>query len=192
MKTQYYTATTLDGFLATPDDSLEWLFALPKPEGNTYADLIANIGALVMGSATYEWVLAHSGEVEAETGSSWPYQQPTFVFSTREQKLIPGADIRIVQGDVRQHFPDIKSAASNKNIWIVGGGDLAGQFYDAHLLDELILHVGAATLGTGKPLFPRLSQRGTLHITSVHHHGPGFAEIRVEVKREGAEEWESK
>lgn len=43
-------------------------------------------------------------------------------------------------------------------------------------------------VGTGKPLFPRLSQCGTLHITSVHHHGPGFAEIRVEVKREGAEE----
>ena len=47
------------------------------------------------------------------------------------------------------------AAAQGKNIWLVGGGDLVGQFYDAGLLDEVIVQVGSVTLGAGKPLLPR-------------------------------------
>jgi Dihydrofolate reductase len=49
------------------------------------------------------------------------------------------------------------AAAGNKNVWIVGGGELAGQFYDQGLLDELFVQVGSVTLGAGKPLLPRAS-----------------------------------
>lgn len=68
MKTQYYTASSLDGFIATEDDSLDWLFPLSDISESSYPEFIAEIGAIAMGSTTYEWILAHSSEVSAETG----------------------------------------------------------------------------------------------------------------------------
>ncbi len=72
MKTQYYTATSLDGFIATEDDSLEWLFPLGDLNDSSYPAFISEVGALAMGSATYEWMLRNAHKVAAETGSPWP------------------------------------------------------------------------------------------------------------------------
>ena len=77
----------------------------------------------------------------------------------------------------------MRIAAKDKNIWIVGGGDLAGQFYDAGLLAELIVQVGSATLGKGKPLFPRRVLSPTLRLISVRQMGAGMAELRYEVQK---------
>ena len=181
MKTQYYTATSLDGFIATEDDSLDWLFPLGDVNDTSYPAFIAEVGALAMGSATYEWMLRHAETVAAEAGSAWPYSQPTWVFSTRALPAASGADLRFVRGDVRPVHSAMRSAAGDKNIWIVGGGDLAGQFCDAGLLDEIIVQVGSVTLGKGKPLFPRRFTRPPLTLVSVRQVGPGFAELRYQV-----------
>jgi dihydrofolate reductase len=79
----------------------------------------------------------------------------------------------------------MRAAAGSKNLWIVGGGDLAGQFYDADLLDELIVQIGSATLGKGKPLFPRRVLSPRLRLVSVRQIGSGMAELRYEVCRVG-------
>jgi len=181
MKTQYFTATSLDGFIATEDDSLDWLFPLGDVNDTSYPDFIAEVGALAMGSATYEWMLRHAETVAAETGSPWPYTQPAWVFSTRPLPAIPGADVTFVQGDVRPVHAAMRAAAGNRNIWIVGGGDLAGQFHDAGLLDELILQVGSVTLGAGKQLFPRRLTSPPLTLVSVRQVGTTFAELRYQV-----------
>lgn len=184
MKTQYYTATSLDGFIATEDDSLDWLFPLGDVNETSYPAFIADVGALAMGSATYEWMLRHTDKIAAQTGAAWPYSQTTWVFSTRLLPLVPKADIRLVQGDVRSVHTEMRQAAGSKNIWIVGGGDLAGQFYDAGLLDEVIVQVGSVTLGGGKPLFPRRVTNPPLQLVSVRKIGPGFAELRYEVPKD--------
>lgn len=181
MKTQYYTATSLDGFIATEDDSLDWLFPLGNPNDTSYPEFIASVGALAMGSTTYDWMLRHADKVAAETGSPWPYTQPTWVFSRRQLPPIAGADIRFVQGDVIPVHAEMVRAASEKNIWIVGGGDLAAQFYDAGLLDEAIVHVGSVTLGRGKPLFPRRVTSPPWKLLSVRQIGAGFAELRYQL-----------
>jgi dihydrofolate reductase len=80
---------------------------------------------------------------------------------------------------------EMRSAAKEKNIWIVGGGDLAGQFYDAALLDELIVQIGSATLGSGKPLFPRRVLSPTLRLMSVNQMSTGMVELRYEINRKG-------
>ena len=183
MKTQYFTATSLDGFIATEDDSLEWLFPLGSVGDSSYADFIAGVGALAMGSTTYEWMREHSDQVLAETGSRWPYTQPAWVFTRRSLPTIKGADIRFVRDDVRKVHARMSEAAAGKNLWIVGGGDLAGQFHDAGLLDEIIVQVGSATLGKGKPLFPRRVLSPTLKLISVRQLGPGMAELHYEVVR---------
>lgn len=182
MKTQYYTAASLDGFIATEDDSLDWLFALGDLEDSSYPAFIAEVGALAMGSATYEWLLSHADEVVAQSGSPWPYTQPAWVFSSRALPVIAGADIRFVRGDVRPVHAAMRAAAGGKNIWIVGGGALVGQFFDAGLLDELIIQIGSVTLEKGKPLLPRRITHPQLRLRSAHYASEGFAELRYEVR----------
>jgi dihydrofolate reductase len=183
MKTQYYTATSLDGFIATEEDSLDWLFALGDLEDSSYLEFISEVGALTMGSTTYEWILRNAEKVAEEAGSAWPYAQPTWIFSSRRLPALQGAEIRFVNGDVRQVHADMRAAADGKNIWIVGGGDLAGQFYDAGLLDELIVQIGSVTLGTGKPLLPRRVLSPTLDLVSARRMNSGMVELRYEVRK---------
>ncbi|MDZ4299020.1 MAG: dihydrofolate reductase family protein [Moraxellaceae bacterium] len=187
MKTQYYAATSLDGFIATEDDSLEWLFPLASLDDSSYPEFIAEVGALAMGSATYEWMARNAETVTAETGSPWPYTQPAWIFSSRKLPVIDGADIRFANGDVQKIYAEMREAAGSKNIWIVGGGDLAGQFYDAGLLDELIIQIGSATLGKGKPLFPRRVLKPGLQLLSVRQMGAGMAELRYDVRKSSAD-----
>jgi dihydrofolate reductase len=184
MKTQYYTAASLDGFIADARDSLEWLFPLGDVAETSYPTFIREVGALAMGSTTYEWMLRHV--VGATPPQPWPYRQPTWVFSTRRLPPVPGADIRFVRGDVGPVHREMRAAAAGKNVWIVGGGELAGQFYDQGLLDELFVQVGSVTLGSGKPLLPRAITSPPLRLVSVRAVGTGFAELHYEVPRPSA------
>jgi dihydrofolate reductase len=178
VKTQYYTAASLDGFIATADDSLEWLFQLGDVEETSYPEFIRDIGALAMGSTTYQWMLRHLKPAER-----WPYTQPTWVFTSRELPAFAGADVRFVRGDVRPVHEQMRAAAGDKNLWLVGGGDLVGQFHDAGLLDELIVQIGSVTLGSGKPLLPRQIAFPPMRLISARQIGSGFAELRYEVPR---------
>ncbi len=183
MKTQYYTATSLDGFIATEDDGLDWLFPLGDLNDTGYPDFIAGVGALAMGASTYRWMLRHAETVAAEAGTPWPYTQPTWVFTHQTLPRVAGADLRFVQGDVRAVHRDMALAAGGRNLWVVGGGDLAGQFFDAGLLDEAIIQVASVTLGRGKPLFPRRVTNPPWRLQSVRQVGSGFAELRYELPR---------
>jgi dihydrofolate reductase len=183
MATQYYTASSLDGFIATPDDSLEWLFQLGDINDTGYPQFIAEVGALAMGASTYRWMLEHVVRAGGAAPSGWPYPQPCWVFSHRTLPAVEGADLRFVAGDVRPVHDAMRAAAGSKNVWLVGGGELVGQFHDAGLLDELIVQVGSVTLGAGKPLLPRLIAFPPLALLSARAIGTGFAELRYAVPR---------
>jgi len=181
MKTQYYVAASLDGFIATTDDSLAWLFPLADINATSYPEFIKHVGALAMGSATYVWIVCHVVKLGSTAPGVWPYQQPAWVFSSHELPSLAGADIRFVQGDVRPIHAQMRAAAQGKNLWLVGGGRLVGQFYDAGLLDELIVQIGSVTLGAGKPLLPRQITSPSFRLVSVQQYGTGLAELRYEV-----------
>lgn len=183
MRTQYYTAASLDGFIATLDDSLDWLFSLGDIEETSYPAFIREVGALAMGSTTYEWMLRHVLDPGASHPGPWPYAQPAWVFTSRTLRPVPGADIRFVRGDVRPVHQAMAAAAGGKNIWVVGGGELVGQFHDHGLLDDLFVQVGSVTLGSGKPLLPRAIISPPLRLVSVRAVGTGFAELHYEVPR---------
>ena len=155
--TQYYTATTLDGFIADPDNSLEWLFTrVQDREGPlNYNAFFAGVGALAMGSTTYEWILDHEFSGKDPSEWKWPYDIPCWVFSHRELQVVPGAPVEFTSADIRTVHREIVAAAAGRNVWIVGGGDLAGQFADVGLLDEVIVYIAPVTLGAGAPLLPR-------------------------------------
>jgi dihydrofolate reductase len=172
--TQYYTATTLDGFIADPDNSLEWLFTRARDESGAqnYGEFIEQVGALAMGATTYEWILDHEG-------SKWPYDIPCWVFTHRDLAVVPDAPITFVQGDVAPVHEELAAAAGDRNVWVVGGGDLAGQFADAGLLDEVIVSIAPVTLGAGAPLLPR---RLELRLEEVGRNGD-FVAARYSVAR---------
>lgn len=182
MATQYYTASSLDGFIATEDHGLDWLFPLGDLADTGYPDFIRQVGALAMGASTYAWMLRHVVQPEGRPGAPWPYTQPAWVFTHRALPAVPGADIRFVRDDVRPVHAQMRQAAGAGHVWLVGGGDLVGQFHDAGLLDEIIVQVGSVTLGAGRPLLPRRIDRpGALQLTAARRIGPGFAELRYRV-----------
>lgn len=150
MATHFYTASSLDGFIATEQHSLDWLLKQDiDAEGPmSYGAFEKTIGALAMGASTYEWVMRH------EEGR-WGYAQPTWVFTHRALEIPVGADIRTAEGDVIAVHSEMVAAAGEKDLWVVGGGDLAGQFADAGLLDEVWVQYAPVTLGSGAPLLPR-------------------------------------
>lgn len=182
MKTQYYTASSLDGFIADPQHSLDWLLQFSMTDD--YPGFIRDVGALAMGSTTYEWVLADLARSGNDRPQSWPHEQPTWVFTSRPLPSPPGADVRFVCGDVRPVHEEMAAAAGGKNIWLVGGGELVGQFHDHGLLDELIVTVASVTLGGGAPLLPRTITNPPLRLVDVTRHGDAFVQLRYEVPRE--------
>lgn len=182
---QYYTASTLDGFIADPKHSLDWLFQFGDSPTDDYAGFIADVGAVVMGSSTYEWLLDQLG-VNAGKPQPWPYQLPTWVFTSRRLPSVAGADIRFASGDVAAVKSDLLEAAAGRNVWIVGGGDLAGQFHDCGLLDELIVTIASVTLGTGKQLLPRRIVTPPLRLLATRAFGTAFVQLRYEVQRHAA------
>ena len=183
MKTQYYTATSLDGFIADRQNSLDWLLQFGEEGTSDYPDFIREVGVIAMGSTTYEWLLEHQIHPDSDHPQPWPYEQPTWVFTSRSLPAIPGAGIRFVRGDVRPVHQEMVAAAGGKNLWIVGGGELAGQFYDHGLLDELIITIAPVTLGGGAPLLPRAIATPPLRLLSVTAYGDTFAQLRYEVPR---------
>ena len=182
-RTIYYAAASLDGFIATTDDSLDWLFQLESDEAaNDIPAFTRRVGAIAMGSTTYEWILKYEKLLEG-SGRRWPYEQPCWVFTSRKRPAVAGADIRFVQGDVRAVHADMVAAAAGKNVWLMGGGELVGQFHDHGLLDEMIVTIGSVTLGSGAPLLPRAITTPPLVLEAVRAMPPGFVQLRYLVQR---------
>lgn len=182
MATVYYTATSLDGFLATTDHSLTWLFEVehgPEVE-ESFGSFMPGVGAQVMGSSTYEWLLRHeSFESEPETWNQ-SMGRPTFVLTTRSLPPVPGADITFTQAPVAEIHAAAVAAAGDGDVWLMGGGDVVGQFADAGLLDRIVVSIAPVTLGAGAPLLPREIRSDRLTLVEARPMGQ-FAALTYDV-----------
>ncbi|MFI6077653.1 dihydrofolate reductase family protein [Actinoplanes sp. NPDC051343] len=155
-KTQYYTATSIDGFIADEQNSLEWLMDVDGGNKNPFGGFFAGVGAFCMGANTYEWVLENDNVLaEPQNWHDLYGDVPCWVFGSRELPLVPDANIFMVSGDVQRVHEAMVVAAKGKNVWLAGGGDLVGQFVDHGLLDEIIIGIAPVLLGAGVPLLPR-------------------------------------
>ena len=171
-KTQYYTATSIDGFIADQDNSLEWLFDVDGGAQNPFGGFFAGVGAFAMGATTYEWVLDNDNVLaEPQNWHDLYGDVPCWVFANRELPLVPDANIFMVSGDVKRVHEAMLVAAKGKNVWLVGGGDFVGQFVDQGLLDEIILGIAPVLLGAGAPLLPRHLSSQEMALTGVAQVG---------------------
>ena len=183
-KTQYYTATSLDGYIADEHHSLDWLFEVDRAEAGepSFAGFFADVGAMAMGATTYAWVLEHDRLLDDPRKWRGYYgNTPCWVFTHRTLPPVPGAEILFVQGDVAPVHEHMARTAADKNIWLVGGGDLVGQFADRHLLDEILVTVAPVTLGCGAPLLPRRLTASQLELVDVGREGQ-FARLAYRVR----------
>lgn len=183
---RYYAAQSLDGYIAESDDSIEWLTGYEgsfdgadSDAGQAgYDDFYEGIGALVMGSTTYEWILEHA--------RGWPYAgKPAWVLSSRglAQPEDEDADVRIVDAEVPELIDELRDAAGDRDIWIVGGGPVASQFAEQGLLDRVEVTVVPVVLGEGKRLFDRRLESGPMQLISVTTFSSGMVGLTYEVRR---------
>jgi len=168
-KTQYYTASTLDGYIADESNSLDWLFEVDRDHASDdFARFFAGVGAMAMGATTYEWVVEHERLLEDPAKWRGYYgDTPCWVFTHRTLPAIPDAVIHFVDGDVAPVHEEMTAAARSRNIWLIGGGELVGQFADRGLLDEILVGIAPVTLGRGAPLLPRRLTASELELVDV-------------------------
>ncbi|MBB1484255.1 dihydrofolate reductase family protein [Tessaracoccus sp. MC1865] len=175
------TATSINGWIADEHNSLDWLFAVDggdHPDEGLFPD---GATVLVEGSTTYQWVLDHDDILNhPEKWQDFHGSRPAFVFTTRNLPRPEGADVRFISGAVTDHIGAIREAAGDGDIWVVGGGDLAGQFLDAGLLDQIALSVAPVALTGGAPLLPRRLESDRLRLVSAQAHGQ-FARLLYDV-----------
>ncbi|MBA2614859.1 MAG: dihydrofolate reductase [Actinobacteria bacterium] len=173
MAVQLYIAMTLDGFIADRDGGVAWLEAYgSEGDDHGYADFMQEVGALAIGATTYEQIL----------GWDWPYGEiPTWVFTHRELEVPEGTDVRFTDRPPAEVVPEMK-AATEKNVWLIGGGVLAKQFLDEGLVAELILGLVPELLGEGIPLFQGV-RPAKAELTDSKAHASGIVMLRYRLPR---------
>jgi len=143
-----YIATTIDGYIARPNNQIDWLDKLPNPDKTDYGyhDFYAGIDTVVLGRKTYEEVLGFDVD--------WPYAQcKTYVATTQKDYVLSTPNTELLLSLNEETVQQLR-AESQKAIWLVGGGELAAAFFRLHAIDELHLFIIPVMLGEGVPLFP--------------------------------------
>ena len=142
-----FIATTIDGYIAREDGSLDWLNDLPNPDRLDYGylDFLESIDVLIMGRKTYEEIL--------NFGIDWPYADRTsFIVSSDEDYMIKTPNTSLVHL-INEDFISALRSDSKKNVWIVGGGQLIQEFLQYDAIDEMTLSIIPVILGKGIGLF---------------------------------------
>ncbi len=142
-----FIGTSLDGYIADKNGDLDWLQAIPNPEGDDmgYNAHIDRIDALVMGRNTMDMVLSF--------GIDWPYTKPVYVLSntlTEVPKEVEGK-VFLIKGELTQIIEELNGKGFN-NLYIDGGVTIQN-FLKEDLIDELIISTIPVVLGGGSPLF---------------------------------------
>lgn len=142
-----YIATSIDGYIATPDGSIEWLNEISNPNKSDhgYNALLDSIDTVLMGGRTYHEIIGF--------GVEWPYKnKKTYVVSRRNSNVTPKENVHFITEDIVAKISTLKNE-NGKDIWLVGGGELTTMLLNANLIDEMRLCVAPVILGQGIPLF---------------------------------------
>jgi len=168
-----YIAASLDGYIATEEHSLDWLFAVEGEGDNGYSVFFESVDTILIGRITYDWIMEH------EKGN-FPYKGKECYVFTRTMKD-DNEHVKFISEDVIQFSKDLKDK-SGKSIWLVGGGDLLSTFIKEKLVDEIIVTIAPVLLGKGIPLFKDNGFQTLLSLTSINRFHQ-FVELRYDVKR---------
>lgn len=175
-RVRVFMACSLDGFIAGPDDELDWLPSQGLED--TYTPFLAQIGALLMGRRTFEVVRG--------LGGPWPYGDTPVLVATR-RPLPPELEtevpsVRGATGRIEELVAQAKGAAKGRDVYLDGGA-LIRSALDAQLVDELTVSITPTILGEGRPLFAGVSRRHGLELESARPIGAGVVQLRYRLDR---------
>ncbi|MCY1077944.1 dihydrofolate reductase family protein [Archangium lansingense] len=192
-KLKYHVATTLDGFIAREDDSVDFFPSDISPDHvmDYFHSLLSEYDTVVMGRGTYE--------PAPKVGITDPYPSlETYVFS-RTMKESPDPRVHLVREDPVAFVRELKSRPGTqvdmsravraakmsvpKDIYLCGGGPLATTLFDAGLIDEVIIKLNPVLLGSGKTLAPHLARKADLELLSTKVYRNGVVLLQYAVKR---------
>ena len=143
-----FIATSLDGFIAREDGSLDWLVNIPNPSqtDHGYNEMIENTDVIVMGRKTYDEILGF--------GIEWPYENCKTFVVTGKPDFAPSTGNTFVLNKIDAGTIQFLKNQSSKNIWLAGGGSLVTQFLNHGAIDEMTISIVPIVLGNGIRLFP--------------------------------------
>ncbi|MCG7409211.1 dihydrofolate reductase family protein [Paenibacillus sp. ACRRX] len=161
-KVVLYIAMSLDGYIARPDGSVDWLNDIEMDGGDGgYGEFYRTVGTIVMGRLTYDEVL--------KLADDFPYaDKPCYVLSRTTQP--PAPHVTFTDETLETLIPRLK-AGSEGDVWLVGGGQLVTAFLEAKLLDELCITIIPKVLGDGIPLFPQGTVPSTFRLMQMQKIG---------------------
>ena len=165
-----YIAASLDGFIADPQESLDWLdqaAAAAETGEHDYQTFIKRIRTVVMGRTTYDWLI--------KAGVAWPYkEQRSIVVTSRPIDNAPA--VVETRTDIDALIAELR-ALEDGDVWMLGGGQLQMAFMERGALDEIEIYIASAIIGGGYPLFPPTGFRATPKLLSALSLGPGMARL---------------
>lgn len=165
--------TSLDGYIATKDDSLEWLFKVEGEGDNGISEFYDTVDTILLGKRTYDWIM------DQENGE-FPYKNKNcYVFTN--SSIEDTEYVKFVNEDVTK-FADKLKREEGKSIWIVGGGELLYSFMKEKLVDEIIVTIAPTILGNGIPLFKEGDYQLDLSLKGMRTFNQ-FAELHYVVKK---------
>jgi dihydrofolate reductase len=170
-----YIATSLNGFIARPDGNLDWLTSVPSPASGGdygYRELLNSINTVIMGRKTYQEVL--------NMGIDWPYSEfITYIASRQSDLNIQSPKTYILKDNLKETVLHLKHT-SDKNIWLVGGGQLITTFIEQDLLDMMILTIVPKIIEDGIPLFAHKPKETTWKLAGVQTFDTGLVNLTYE------------
>jgi dihydrofolate reductase len=170
-----YIAASLDGYIATKEDSLDWLFSVEGKGDNGYSEFYETVDTILMGRRTYDWIM--------EQAEDFPYLNKACYVFTRST-MEDTKHVRFIHDDGKEDFVNVLKQQPGKNIWIVGGGELLTMFMKQKVVDEVILTVAPVLLGSGIALFKDGDYKTDLVLKGTRTFNQ-FVELHYEVKANG-------
>lgn len=165
-------ATSLDGYIARLDGSIDWL-PVPEEGGEDYGytKFYNSIEALVMGATTYEQVLSFG---------DWPYPGKFSYVLTHRDLSTTRTDVCFVQGGVEEVVKDVNKKGYQR-VWLVGGGKVAASFMEQGLVSEYMIGVIPIILGSGISLYQSVPEQ-KLDLIETNTFSSGVVGLRYRKK----------
>lgn len=166
--TVLYIAVSLDGFVAGANDDISWLFRYNDVDYG-FDKFFSGIGAIIQGRRTYE--------VEVKNGWETPTPLPTFVLSHHPQECKPQrSNLVFTDEDISDVLKKAKRLTS-KDVWIEGGANVAQQFLERDLIDEIVLSIVPVILGDGIRLFGKTHKSIEFALREVRQFDKGLVQL---------------
>lgn len=171
--------SSLDGFIAKPDDSVSWMKSADTFEQGVelteeyITEFLKSIDCYVMGSKTYEHAVA----------LGWPYGDTPVVVVTSRELSSDRESVQFYSGDLKELI-DNQLSPYYENIWMVGGAKLTRAFIQQGLADEIVISIIPVLLGEGLPFFDNLKKEIVLHLKDVVAYKDGMVEMTYEILKD--------